>query len=425
MRVIAGVMAAALLAGAPQTAPLVITIRQQDSLSTPLDVPSVDVSPDGRFVAFESYAALVPDDTNSSRDIYVLDRSDGRVTLESIGTRGDSGQPRISGDGRHVVFETVDGSSGGMSILLRDRRASTTVTVTAPGAGNSRNADISDDGRMVVFDSGAQGLVPGPDLNGSAADVYLFEVRTGALRRISLDDAGVQLQGRSFLPRISGDGRVVAFASTSRFNERAGALPRIMPALPAIVISDVFVRSLADGTTRLVSAAADGATDGSSSFPSVSGDGRYVAFMSLATNLVAGDRNRASDVFLHDREARRTTLVSRRAGGGVANGASAYPVISSAGRHVAFQSDASDLVCVRACRAAVEDINLLWDVFMFDRVTGQIARLSDDQLGIWMEPSRGPALDAEGTVIAFSSRHPVDARDRGLDFDLFVRAARE
>jgi hypothetical protein len=87
--------------------------------------------------------------------------------------------------------------------------------------------------------------------------------------------------------------------------------------------------------------------------------------------------------------------------------------VSSDGRFVAFQSEASDLV-------AAEDFNLLWDVFVFDVTTGAITRVSGDPGEVWMEPSGGPSIDGRGTVVAFSSRHPTDASDKKNDFDLYV-----
>jgi Tol biopolymer transport system component len=149
--------------------------------------------------------------------------------------------------------------------------------------------------------------------------------------------------------------------------------------------------------------------------------GRHVAFVSAATNLAPGDRNRTTDVFVADLHTGGIELVSRSASGGSANGASAAPALSADGRFVAFHSDASDLICAKDCAAAREDINLLWDVFLYDRATRTMSRLSADGDNGWMEASTGPALDARGDVIAFSSRHPIDGNDIRNDFDLFVR----
>ena len=160
--------------------------------------------------------------------------------------------------------------------------------------------------------------------------------------------------------------------------------------------------------------------DGSSSDPAISRDGRYVAFASEATNLVPGDRNRSADVFLRDLRTHSAVLVSRSASGGAANGRSGNPVVSADGRFVAFQSQASDLICARRCPAAAEDINLLSDVFLFDSLTSLMVRISAGPAG-WAEESAAPQIDAAADVIAFTSRHPIDAQDDRNDFDLFIR----
>ena len=124
-----------------------------------------------------------------------------------------------------------------------------------------------------------------------------------------------------------------------------------------------------------------GAPNGDSSLPSISGDGRYVVFVSEASNLLNDDENHASDVLLYDRETDALRWVSRGADGASANGESTSPVISADGRFVAFQSDASNLVCAKRCPEHDEDVNLVWDVFLFDRVAGRTARLSCPRLG--------------------------------------------
>jgi TolB protein len=117
--------------------------------------------------------------------------------------------------------------------------------------------------------------------------------------------------------------------------------------------------------------------------------------------------------------------VSRAPGGGDADGASAAPSISEDGRFVAFQSDAPNLVCDRRCTPADEDVNLLWDVFVFDTRSGTTTRRSADASGGWMEGSRGPSIDGAGGVLAFVSRHPIGETDRGDDYDMFVEVSRD
>ena len=183
----------------------------------------------------------------------------------------------------------------------------------------------------------------------------------------------------------------------------------------------VYVRDLTSAMTTRVSARSDGTPPNASSYdPAVSGDGRFVAFVSDATDLVRGDGNRASDIFLFDARTRVTVLVSRSEVGGTANGTSRHPAISLDGRVVTFQSDASDLTCARRCAAEIRDINLVADVFVYDARTRTVRRVSRGAKS-WSEPSIGPAVDGVGTVIAFSSRHPRDSRDEANDYDLFVR----
>jgi Tol biopolymer transport system component len=182
----------------------------------------------------------------------------------------------------------------------------------------------------------------------------------------------------------------------------------------------VYVRDTDAHVTRRISIGRDGAVaNGGSYAAAISGDGHHVAFVSEATNLVPRDDNRFPDVFLHDLGSRTTLLVSRSASGGSANGPSGNPAISMDGSYVAFQSDASDLTCSGRCSDTARDINLLSDVFLFDRVRRTTTRLSTGRQP-WMEPSAGPSISDTGAVVAFSTRHPIDADDTHNDFDLFV-----
>jgi Tol biopolymer transport system component len=113
--------------------------------------------------------------------------------------------------------------------------------------------------------------------------------------------------------------------------------------------------------------------------------------------------------------------VSRNAKGVAANGPSDHPAMSSDGSVIVFQSDASDLTCGDRCSLADRDINLVADVFRYDSVSGTTRRVSQGRAP-WMESSIGPSVDGSGTVIAFSSRHPLDRADDRHDYDLFVWA---
>jgi Tol biopolymer transport system component len=448
-----------------------MTVAQRDSHLSARAPRSADISADGRAVAFESRARLVAADADDRPDIYVFDRTTGLVTLESV--PADDGSeythPRISGDGRFVVFEWRQAQSLNTpraDVVLRDRVAGTTRTLTMTPRnqspfGWSRNPDISDDGRVVAFSSASTTLADGPDVNGAREDVYIVRLPEGTISRVSLTSSGVQPDdGDSILPSISADGRWIAFASTAPLGPpsqgfgaagppsqgfgaaspppqgfgaaspppqslAAGPAPRSSREKP---VRHVYLRDVIAGRTVRVTLAPNRASgNGNSSLPAISADGRHVVFVSEASNLLDGDDNGTSDVFLYDRETAALSWVSRAADGHSAGGESTSPVISGDGRFVAFQSDAANLVCIRrpGCAALAsdfDDINLVWDVFVLDRELGRIVRASEDELGGWMEVSAAPALGSSGDVLTFSSRHPVDATDLAGDFDLFIRS---
>jgi Tol biopolymer transport system component len=393
----------------------------------------VSISGDGRFIAFSSYERLLPADDDSLADIYVLERATGAVTLESGGAESpfntDCVYPRISGDGRYLVFEASVSSTNGetafVEVMFRDRHTDLTKRIVRSESGANANgssgaAAVSDDGATVVFESTATNLVPGVDANGARPDIYQVKPATGRIDRISVDGDGHQsAAGSSLAPSLSADGRYIAFVSSAALLKDAAVAsrPSTLPERHQIYIRDTH----ANLTTR-INASAKGATPSDSCLrPAISRDGAYVAFVSSATNLVGSDQNRSPDVFLYERGSGSTTLVSRNKSGRPANGASGNPSISGDGRFVAFQSEASDLVCSRRCPSSAEDFNLLSDVFLFDRLAGVVALVSAGRTGGWMEESGAPAIDGTGRVIAFASRHPIDVGDIAHDFDLFVR----
>jgi Tol biopolymer transport system component len=428
---------AAIALQSPQPRATLLTVPQGETASYQLFAGSARVSGDGRFIAWASRARLADADRDELADIYVLDRASGAVTLESLEVAGqtiraDCERPRLSADGRYLVFETdvvaADGTSPQHVIVLRDRvmDAARWVARSVTGAAAndwSGHADISADGGTVVFSSAATNLVAGRDVNGFIPDVYHADTATRVIRRISLDARGQpHPEDASIRPSVSADGRYVAFASAAGLDAEVHRPPspsRRSTQRPL----QLYVRDVQLGVTERLRLAGDGVEpDGASRHPAISGDGRYVAFVSDATNLARGDRNRSPDVFLHDRNQRTTRLVSRSASqGGTANGVSTEPAISSDGRFVVFQSEASDMVCERRCPAEKADINLVSDVFRFDRETGSVMRLSADAAAGWMEESGGPAVSASGEVVAFTSRHPVSGQDLANDFDLFIR----
>lgn len=264
------------------------------------------ISADGRYVAFYSDAAnLVSGDTNATSDVFVRDRTAGttiRVSVTSGGTQGNSysDEPSISSSGRYVAFRSsatnlvAGDTNGSEDLFIRDVVGGTTtrLNVATGGAqatgGNSGWASFSADERCVVFDSGATNLVSG-DTNGTG-DVFVRNLVAGTTTRASVATGGAQTNGYSQFSSISSDGRYVAFGSAAT-NLVSGDTNAFL---------DVFVRDMDTGVTIRASVTSAGgqATGGQSSWPEITPDGRYVLFAADATNLVAGDTNSATDVFL-------------------------------------------------------------------------------------------------------------------------------
>ena len=190
-------------------------------------------------------------------------------------------------------------------------------------------------------------------------------------------------------------------------------------------MADVYLRDTVTHTTRRVSRSYSGLDpDGPSYTPAISGDGRFVAFVSEASTLTRDAKTHVASVYVSDVVTGVTELVSRNRSGRQANGRSLHPTVSGDGATVAFQSLASDLLCDGRCQSGQRDTNLVWDVFVHDRRTRGTTRASADGVEEWMEESRAPSIDDAGRVIVFASRHPRNDRDEGHDEDLYVRLAR-
>ncbi len=255
-------------------------------------------------------------------------------------------------------------------IFVHDRQTGLTERVSVDSAGGQADGSsafpqISADGRFVVFSSEATNLVS-EDTN-SVLDVFVRDRESGETSRVSVAADGAQGDGWSYIPSISTDGRFIVFASGAS-NLVAGDLNGY---------EDVFVHDRQSGEISLVSVASDGTQgDFYSQLPTISSDGRFVAFESNASNLVAGDTNHTADVFVHDRQSGDTWMVSVSSGAAQGDDWSYDPYISSDGRTVVFTSDASNLVD--------DDINNTPDVFVHDLQTSQTQLVSlagDGQLG--------------------------------------------
>jgi Tol biopolymer transport system component len=416
---------------------LLKTLRQLDRAATPVSPRTARVSGDGGFVVFVSSAPLVPEDRNQLRDVYVTDLATGLTTLESAGpgdtpADGESYTADISGDGRYVVFESEAGNltdspfpKGTTRVFLRDRtdritRLLTTNFVGEPADGPSWNPVISANGTAVAFESGASDLIAAAGDGHQGIGIYRIALRTGIRARVDVPtDARRAAAVSSMSPAISADGRYVAFASKADLTCQTA--PGCAEPPDRNGLADVYIYDTQSNTTRRVSRSHTGAdTDAGSYDPAISGDGHFVAFVSEAANLTRDSTGRSPQIYLHDVASGSTELISRSVSGRPGNGGSLRPALSFDGSTIAFPSLATNPMCEEKCRGALEDINLLWDVFAYDRRTKQTSRLSADVGEEWMENSRGPSIDDAGRVAAFGSRHPVDASDAAHDEDLFV-----
>lgn len=308
------------------------------------------LSADGRFVAFDSDAStLTVGDNNSRTDVFVRDMQTSVTTLVSATPSGTPGNdwseyPSISDDGRLVAFASSAGNlvpgdtNSTADVFVRDLLTNVTTRVSVGPVGAQANAGsssaaISADGRHVAFSSVATNLVAGGPTFGS--QIYIHDRQTGVTLLASASSVGAPGNDDSYWPSLSADGSSVAFRS----------LATNLIASDTNGHQDIFVHDFATGLTTCVSVSSNGAASNQASwFPSISASGRHVAFDSLANNLVSGDTNGQLDVFVHDRQTGVTTRRSVSASGAQASLASSWPSISANGAHVAFASVANNLV---------------------------------------------------------------------------------
>lgn len=383
------------------------------------------VSGDGRYVVFQSIASnLVSGDTNNAYDIFLRDTQSEVTTCISVDTSGYPGNgdsyslypASISDDGRYVAFESKSSNlvpgdvNGAADIFVRDTQTGTTSLVSVDSEGHqgifwSEAPAISADGRYVAFGSYASNLVSG-DTN-SAADVFLHDRQTGTTTLVSVDSSGLQGNDGSDFPSISADGRYIAFYSMTSNLVSEDTNERI----------DIFLRDMLAGTTTRVSIGSNneqGNQDAGYFPPSISADGRYVAFDSFASNLVNGDTNFAWDIFLRDTQTGTTTRLSVNSSGVQGDQGGTSPSISADGRYVTFGSPSTNLVN--------GDTNGHYDVFIRDTQTGTTARLSVNSGG---EEGDGdsaiPAISADGHFVTFYSLAAnLVSEDTNGKFDVFL-----
>ena len=410
LAVVGLILSAALAAGGPSTERVSVSgTGAQANFSS--DGPAM--SRDGRFVAFVSRASnLVVGDTNLRQDVFVHDRQTGvteRVSVSSNGAQGNSASsaPAISDDGRFVAFQSqasnlVPGdTNASQDIFVRDRQLGTTTRVSvssagAQGSGKSANPSLSSDGHLVAFESAAPNLVA-MDLNGFP-DIFVRDLMAGTTALVSVDNTGAQTNGDSGNPVLSGNGRFVAYDSDAN-NLVAGDVN---------AKRDIFVFDRKTATVELVSAGgAPLPTLGDRNLPAINRNGRYVSFGAIATSLPGQPRA----ILLRDRKTGKTQLVLAGSLGFVSG-------ISGDGHYVGFST-------LRSLVAA--DTNLVSDVYLWNRVTSAVARVSVSSSGAQGNNSsgealRGPALSEGGDWVAFTSlAGNLVAGDSNGVTDVFVR----
>jgi len=338
---------------------------------------AIDISSDGRYVVFLGKKL---DGSTGYIDAYVRDRVTSTTELISINSDGNPGTANksasnvsISGNGRYVAFvstseDLVSNDNNGMTdVFVRDRVNGTTQRISIASDGTQANGDsggnylgtaISADGRYVVFSSSASNLVPS-DNNGKP-DLFVHDRINSFTMRANLTNNGSQMSiGHSGLFGLSSDGRYVVFSSTDSnlvANDSNGQ-------------ADIFVRDLVSSITERVSIANDGSqTNLQSRDPAISANGRYVSFISMASNLVSGGVPQGFGAFVYDRVAQVTEMVDIPHDGSAANNISFWHSnVSGDGRYVLFHSAATNLVA--------GGINTNgWNAFIHDRIGGQICQ---------------------------------------------------
>ncbi|MBF6606474.1 MAG: PD40 domain-containing protein [Chloroflexi bacterium] len=394
----------------PGTTVRVSLDAQNQQLTSPSGSPSI--SADGRYIVFRTSRLVRNFDLGI---VYLRDRVGGTTTEVAHGsivagvavTFSTVSQPVISGDGRWVAFVSGAPKAGpGQHTILIWDRTNGTVGPAMP-AGTSASASdpaLSFDGRFLAF------RTPDPLVSGDTNeldDVYVLDRDSGGFDRVSVASGGAGgIRGVSGEPSISADGRYVAFTST---------MIRLVQQTVPVGRSQIYLRDRTAGSTILLSVGPGGAVgDLASEHPSISASGGAVAFASHATDLVPGDGNGLEDVFVWSAGA-PLVRASVGGGGGDADGPSVAPAISADGGSVAFASSATNLV--------PGDTNDVSDIFLRDLVTGVTTRV-DVAVGPSQANGRAdaPAISGTGRFVAFeSSAGNLVTNDTNQLGDVFVR----
>ncbi len=408
-RVVSVIMLLALLAGLTPRAVLPAYAAPGDTTCVSVDPSGTSgnansahavISPDGRYVVFESAATNLISGS-SEGGIFIRDLQTGQTTRIPV----DGEAPVISSGGRYIAFTTwVIGETSETSmsdVFVHDRQTSITTQVSVnsnevPGNGWSDHSAISADGRYVAFGSDATNLVDG-DTNG-ASDIFVRDLQTGVTERVSIATDGAEGNSGSYDTSISADGRIVVFASRATnlvSGDTNGG-------------TDIFVRDRLSGTTIRASVNSSGVEANSgASDSSVSGNGRFVSFSSYSSNLMVEDSLGFEHIYVRDLQAGTTTIASVTTDGYQMIGTSEMSVLSADGRYVAFQFDDKG------------DGMPIFVIEVHDRLTGSTSSVVG-RYG-WEAWSGSPSISADGRLITFSSGGALVSGDTNGVTDVYMK----
>ncbi len=386
------------------------------------------ISSNARYIVFDSTARnIVADKTTSYSDIFLYDRTTGNLTRINIPESdseadGHSGNAEISADGTVVAFASnasnlLDGDNEGFKdVFVYDRDDGTISRVSVAsngiaGNGDSDNPDVSSNGRYIVFQSAASNLVTND--NNEQIDIFRYDRQTKNIIRVNYDFLAQEATDYDSIdPVISDNGRYVAFETEA-----------VLSPCDDNRDEDIYHRDITDSLTTLASVTYYGCVaNNRSHHPSISGDGRFVAFSSYASNLVMSpgeDTNSRQDVYIRDFLNGTTERVSVKdtSGEGDERSVGYGGNISSDGRYVAFSSEATNLI--------PNDSNTHFDVFARDRTDSKTTR---ESVGHYWEqgtgdyPANTAVISADGRYIVFDSESSEFViGDSNGDWDIFIR----
>jgi len=373
-----------------------------------------------------SLVAIFPCSTIQIPDVQAAGNNIERVSISTNGTQGnfDSNMVSMSEDGRYVAFSSLannlvpNDTNDNYDIFVRDRQTGATSRVSLSNNGTqanngSANPSISGNGCYVAFGSIAYNLVSN-DSNG-LPDIFLRDRQSNTTTIISVSENGTQSNGLSLFCSISQNGRYIAF-----YSDASNLVPNDLNGC-----GDVFVRDLQTNTISLVSVSDNGTqSNGYSGHPTISGEGRYIAFESDASNLVANDTNGNMDVFVRDMQTLTTIRASASYSGGSGNGRSSLSsfvdtigqCISADGRYIVFMSDSTNLL--------PEDMDIGGpNIFIRDQETNTTSLVSISPGGAQANGfSEDPAISLDGRYVAFKSAATnLVPGDMNNELDIFVR----